>query len=405
MNDGGLLAPSSSPGTPTQAQIIQEALELQNFQINSTLLDYGLNTGLIERLSNGQMIMGLLNIKLMSGSQVVRSVLLEFFMRLGVFVSATSLVKMAIDSDQQDTDAEDGIRGLYILSIVAHQVVNFDSTNIRTINRLLMSMAILLFSITTPNSPPCENMKNFKQKIRKRLAIDYYLWCLLFAMDLVLTCSSPLHINLEQEYGTELNVSHVMLSSYCVIHLSKSLQMIGHGRLSPLIMGTPLLFLDAGDSMSAFKGLSLFLYYLCFWCSDWRELVDWNHLMLCDAGVCNVLSNERGTLRQIKKKAKLKFDDWLIEHGLDDEGWFILLDPPTHRGNESIVTPSGVNSENEGTQSAETNHEGTEETSITATEQERSHLREVDYSGRAIYLQSRNPLLTSLAAIIIIVWK
>lgn len=428
MNDGGLsislnYQPSSDvtgPYTPTK--ILQEAFELQSFQINnSTLLDYGLHTGLISRSSNGQMIMSLLNIKLMSGGDVVKSVLMELFLRLGIFVSATSLIKMAIDSDTQDPDVEDVIRGIYILSVLFHQSINFNSTNLRNINRLLMSVAILLFNITTPNSPPCENMKNFKHKIRKRLTFDYYLWCLLFAMDLVLTWSSPLHIDLEQAYGTELNISHIMLSSYCVIHLSRSMQMIGHGRLTPLIIGTPLLFLDAGDSVSAVKALALVLYYLCFWCSDWRELVDWNHLLLCEAGVCSVLSSEQGNLKQIRSRAKTKFDDWLIEHGLDDEGWFIVFDSPSHVRNGTIIDENESSDTNQNESEPEIETEETEPPEGSNDEQNENNPtfrstsdhesdsnnqpRDSNISGRVIYLPSRHPLLTTLAAILIIVWK
>lgn len=394
MSDGGIPISPPSQANEIVSPIIQEAFELLNLQINnSTLLDYGLHTGLIERLTNGQMIMSLLNIKLMTGGEMFKSVLIEFLIRLGIFISASSFVKTAIESNVQNQDADDGILGLYVFSILIHQITNFDTVSLRTINRLLMTMAILLFSITTPNSAPCESMRNFKKRMKRRLIVDYYLWCLLFAMDLILTCSSPLHINLEQEYGIEFNIAHLILTVYCVLHLSKSMQMIGHGRLTPLILGTPLLFLDAGDSISSAKGTLLFMYYARFWLSDWRELVDWNHVMLCEAGVCSVLCNGRGDLSHIRREAKTKFHDWLLEHGLDDNGWFILLDPPANMTNGSIVTDSGTQPDTD---------ENEDEDARPATSE---ILIERDYTGRAIYLRSRNPLLTSLAAVIIIMLK
>lgn len=367
---------------------LQEAFELQNLQSNTSLLEYGLRLGLIEEKQNGQIIMELLNIKLMSSSQIFRTIVLELLMRLGVFVSATGLVKSAIDSHGDTPDAEDGMKCLYVISIIAHQIMNFDELSIRTINRILMSIAIILFSLTSSNTTqPCEDMKKFKQRIKNQLAVDYYLWCLLFAMDLVLTCTSPLHINLEQEYGYELNISHVVFTTCCVINLNASMQIMGHGRLVPLIFGSPLIFLDAGDSITMAKGLFLFLHYLLFWSAKWRDLVDCNHSMLCEAGVCKLLSKEKGNLWFIVWKSMRKLYHWRMEEGLDDEGWFLLLDPPA-----SHSDPVGVSNTTEN--EAPTDDRG----------QDQEH-QLADYTGRVVYLQSRNPLLTSLAAIILMVWR
>lgn len=387
---------------------LQEAFELYNLETNSSLLNFGLNMGLIEKTTNNDMTMNSLNIKLMSESQVIQSVLLEVLMRLGIYLSATGLVKLSIQTDFDDPDTEDTLRGFYILSVVVHQLVNFQETStFRSLNRALMSIAIILFSITTTNTKPCQDMKEFMFKIRHRLWGDYYLWMLLFAIDLVLTCSSPILLNIEQFYGLELNISN-FITAYCVIHLAHSMQMIGNGRLTPLIVGTPLLFLDAGDNITLVKGLFLTMYYLCFWCSDWRELVDWHHSLIHDAGVCKIFNqspNKR--LRLLLREARQKFDDWRLEEGLDDEGWFLLLDAPPELPQQSTRQQQSSTATNRTNPHQEDDQPNFEELEVEGENEDREEEDEqhLDYAGRVIYLQSRNPLLVWLATIILIVWK
>lgn len=380
---------------------LQESFELYNLQTNSSLLDYGLQMGFIERTKNGEMTIDSLNIKLMSGSQVVQSVLLEILMRLGVYLSATGLIKLAIENDSDDLDSEDSLKALYIISVFVHQFVNFDHKTIfRSINRSLMCIAIILFSLTTSNTKPCEDMKKFKHTIRHRLYGDYYLWSLLFCIDLVLTCSSPLHISIEQFYGTELNMMSNFITAYCVIHLSHSMQFIGNGRLIPIIFGTPLIFLDSSDDITLVKGLFLVLYYICFWCSDWRELADWNHPLIHDAGCCKILNQKPcKRLRFLIRDARRKFDEWRHEEGLNDEGWFLLLDPPAEQRTNPTTLDNIAPIEGDDTEEV-----GEEEDQNDDSNQRQQQLQ-IDFSNRLIYLQSRNPLLIWLATIILIVWK
>lgn len=399
---------------------IHEAIELYNLQTNSTLLDYGLQMGFIEKTKNGVMNVALLNMKLLSGAQVVQSVVLEIIMRLGVYLSATGLVKLAIETDIVNTNLEDTLRSLYIFSVVVHQYVNFEATTIfRSLNRSSMCIAIVLFSLTTSNKKPCKDMIRFRHTIRHRLYVDYYLWSLLFAIDLALTCSSPLHISIEQFFGMELNMVSNFITAYCVLHLSYSMQIIGCGRLTPVVFGTPLIFLDASDDITLVKGLFLGIYYLCFWCSDWRELADWNHSLIHEAGVCKILNQKPyKRLRHIIKEARQKFDEWRLEEGLYDEGWFLVLDPPA----EQRTNPATIN---DVVEFDDDDAEVDDDDDITEIGAENGHIddnnpQEIDgnvergreeeqqlinYADRVIYLQSRNPLLVWLAAIILIVWK
>lgn len=445
MNDG--------PVTALQQQdSLHEAFELFNLEThnNSTLLSYGLNLGFIERRPNdGRLTIELLNLYPMSKDKFAENLLFEFLIRLGIFIPATNSVKIAIDVGDGNHDREHIIKCLYILSIILNQIVNFDEISIRTINRLLLSVAIILFSLTRIDSRPCADMIKFKQKIRRRLLIDYYLWCLLFAMSFVLTCASPVYINLERVHGIDLHIIQMILNKFAALHLCSSIGMIGYGRLIPLIIGTPLLFLDVGDEITLAKATCLAISYFFFWLSDWREMVDWNHTMLCEAGICKILNTEPGNLKHVFKKAKSKFDEWRVEEGLDDDGWFILLDAPTnnltHDGTtirpnandssssssssspssstgttpESSENPQETNestSDNEGEQNEddedrngepEEQDDGVEGAEEELDEDENMmHGRQlIDYSDRVIYLQSRNPLLTSLAAIMLIVWK
>lgn len=389
--------------------MLQEASELYNLEIsNSTLLDYGLRMGFINCSSSGHIIIDSLNMKLMSDGQIIKGILIEALVRLGIFLSACNLVKIAIDSKpnqrSQTTasqarpqmideyeDIREGCIGLYVLAILVHQVSSFDETSIRTLNRMSMTIAMILFTVTSADTKPCENMRKFKHKIRHRLMVDYYLWFLLLAMDFVLTCSSPFHTNLENVYGIELNLSHIVLSLYCSMHLSDTMQMIGQGGLTPLILGTPLIFLDAGDNITPVKAVILGFYYFRFYCSEWRELIDWNHSLLCQADICKILSQESGNLTQIIEKAKSKFDHWRTEEGLDDDGWFLILDPPLNQVNLSHEDAANENDD--------------EDDEPSEGRANRNEQQIVDYTDRAIYLQSRNPLLTSLAVVMLLVWQ
>jgi hypothetical protein len=441
MNDGQSIALQ-------QQDSLHEAFELFNLEThnNSSLLSYGLNLGFIERRPNdGRLTIELLNLYPMSKEKFTESLIYEFLIRLGIFIPATNSIKIAIDVGDEDNNREQFLKSLYIISIVLNSIVQFDEISIRTINRLLLSVAIILFSLTKIDSRPCADMRKFKQKIRRQLLIDYYLWCLLFAMSFVLTCASSVFINLERVHGIDLHFIQLILNNLVALHLCSSIAMIGHGRLVPLIIGTPLLFLDVGDEITLAKGACLAVSYFFFWLSDWREMVDWNHLMLCEAGVCKILNTEPGNLKQIFKKAKNKFDEWRVEEGLDDDGWFILLDTPTNNlapdgttirphanDSSSSAGTSPESSENnqqevnnddseDNERQDEHNHgeppeddtgerldedDGEEEAELDDDNQNVQPGRQlIDYSERVIYLQSRNPLLTSLAAIMLIVWK
>jgi len=381
-------------------EVVREALEIQNLQTNTSLLDYGLHLGLFERSTSGQVIAGSLNLKVLSPVVVVVNLSLELLVRLGIFVSATGLVGQAIVPATTNPKNADKLRCLYVFSAATHQIMNFDVTSIRTVNRLLMSIVIMLFGLRASISQPCEDLRKFMLRISYRLRIDYYLWCLLLAMDLVLTWSSTIHINLEQEYGTEINISHIMLSSYCVIQLSSSMLVIGNGLLTLLIMGTPLMFLDAGDNITVAKGISLFLYYLCFWSSDWRELFDWNHPILCKAEICKTLSTHPGDIKTVVREAAQKFDNWRIEEGLDDDGCFIAFDPPFVRSSDT--TDANLNAD-QSIDLQNNSSDNDEEASGSSGQQPEERL--TFDTSQAIYLQSRNPLLLTLAAIIIVIWK
>lgn len=369
----------------------------------------------------------------MNSYDALNSVVLEVFMRLCIFFPATSLVKMAIDLENPEPSKEITIRNIYILSIITHQLANCDEISIRTLNRLLMCTAITLFCLTIRSSQPCEDMKKFKRKIQQRLELDYFLWCLLFAMDLVLTYSSSFRINLEFAYGVDFHMFHILLSSFTIVHLSRLMRITGNGKLMPLVAGTPMLFLDAGSDITVVKSFLLLLCYICFWCSDWRELVDWNHSMMCDAGICKLLNTENGTLRSVELLARSKFDEWRFEEGLDDDGWFILLEPPSTRSTSNVVrinngeqgSTNEEDSNGNNETSDETNREGAQhqgtwtDTEAATGDEQGSEIEDneyqhqtyaadqqlIDYTDRVIYLQSRNPLLTSLAAIMLVLWK
>ena len=430
--------------TPTQLALL-EAFELQNLQTNTSLLEYGLQMGFIKlRTHSGRLTMELLNAYPMSPWKLVQSLLLETFMRLGIFIPAIGLVKLALDSDSDSNQTstttatttpnrhsssesnhhEGTLRLFYVLFIIAHQFSYFDDTSIRSMHRLFMCIAIILFSWTTTNSPPCKDMIKFKKKIQHKLRIDYYLWCLLLAMDLVSTCSTPVHISPERYYGIESHMVQVLLSTFCVSHLSCSMRMIGHGRLVPIIIGTPLIFLDAGEDITLVKAITLVCCYLCFWCLDWRELVDWNHTMLCEAGICKILASEQGNLKHIARTAKRKFDYWRMEEGLDDDGWFILLDAPAAQSSvrSQQARETSEQADEDSSQESTSNQAAEEETPSSSSSSSSSSSDEqtepnshrdqnvtrqqlLDYSERLVYLQSRNPLLTSLAAIMLMIWK
>jgi hypothetical protein len=428
MNDDGSITALQ------QQDSLHEAIELFNLEAhsNSSLLNYGLNLGFIERRPNdGRLTIELLNLYPMSKDKVAENLLFEFLIRLGIFIPATNSVKIAIDLDEGDKDREYTFKCLYILSIILNQIFNFDEISIRTINRLLLSVAIILFSLTKIDSRPCADMRKFKQRIRRRLLIDYYLWCLLFAMSFVLTCASSVFINLERVNGIDLHFIQLVLNKFVALHLCSSMGMIGYGRLIPLIIGTPLLFLDVGDEITLAKATCLAVSYFFFWLSDWREMVDWNHSMLCEAGICKILNTEPGNLKQVFRKAKNKFDEWRVEEGLDDDGWFILLDTPTNNPTpETTIRPQPSESSssvgqrsgssendqefNEGDEDEDHDREPEEEQDDDGVDEEPVDDNEnlmpggrhlIDFSDRVIYLQSRNPLLTSLAAIMLIVWK
>lgn len=409
----------------SETLMLQEAFELQHLQNNGSLLEYGLRTGLIGAVSDSYMFIDQLNIKLMSQSQIVSLVLLELLVRLGVFVSTTGLVKLCIDPIHEDDRArEGGLKVLYVLAMVTHQTLNFNTFSIRTVNRLLMSLAIILFSLTTFTERSCKDMERFKHRIGRRLSIDYYMWCTMFAMGLVLTCSSPIHINLEYEYGHESHIVLVIITLICASSLGSRMMLIGQGRLSPLILGTPMVFLDAGDYITIVKAIILFIYYIGFWSLDWREAVDWNHAMICQSGVCRLLSKQAGTYEELRKAASSKFDMWRMSEGLDDDGWFILLDPTSSTHDDA--SPESRSSEEE-TNSDHDQAEDQQEASEQQQQQQQqtdneeeddddehidallNDLNERDHlvlrASRVIYLQSRHPLLTSLAALMLLVWE
>lgn len=428
----------SDQTTAIQDKIIHEASELYNLQTqtNSSLLEFGLNLGFIERRPiDGRLTIESLNVFPSSSRKLFERLMTEFVLRLGMFIPATSLVNIAIQSNPHDPDREDALRCVYIFSILLHQIVNYDKTSVRTINRLLVCVAIILFSLTTTNSKPCNNMESFKKKIRTRLLVDYYLWTITLAMSYVLTCTSPLYINLELTHGIEMHTYHTLVTVFCVMHLCINMRLIGYGRLAPLIEGTSLLFLDAGDDITPMKCAVLFLLYLRFWASDWRELVDWNHSMLCEAGICELLNEGTGKLSAKVEKAKRKFDDWRLEEGMDDDGWFILLDAPA-RGTTTFRAPNESSSDGTNSVDANTTHsddqinrntggnneqnqthsdsdeidqenddENSEEEDDDDDDDDAMNGQQVIDSERVIYLQSRNPLLTSLAIIILVLWK
>lgn len=435
----------------TRVESLKEAFQLQSLSTNSsaTLLEYCLQMGFVEkRLDDDRILMRTLNVYPMSDNRLVGSLAIEILVRLGIFIPATGLVKLAIDDSSrgsiaQDNEYEKARYLIYILSILVHQFINFDKVSVRTINRLLMCLAIILFSLSSTNSPPCDDMKKFKFKIRRRLQIDYYLWSLLLAMNFILTWTSPMHINPELAYATEMHLLHQLWTCLCCLQLCLNMKIIGNGRLNPIIVGTPLMFLDIGDEISVIKSSSLILCYIMFWCLDWRELVDWNHPMLCEAGICKLLNTEGGNLRHLAGKARQKFEYWLMEEGIDDDGWFILLDPPiAARGSGANSTvlrpqsnhessrnaadedrdhdnnPNGHNSSTSETSSVgdeafldeeEEEYESDEDEEEEEDEGEEDivggHRRLIDMNDRVIYLQSRNPLLTSLAALMLLVWK
>lgn len=452
----------------SRAESLKEAFQLQSLSTNSTatLLEYCLKMGFVEkRLDDDRILMKSLNVYPMSESRLVGSLAIEILARLGILIPATGLVKLAIDDSSrssvaQDKEYEKTRYLIYILSILLHQFINFDKVSVRTINRLLMCLAIILFSLSSTNSPPCDDMKQFKTRIRRRLQTDYYFWTLLLAMNFVLTWTSPMHINPEFAYVTEMHLFHQLWTCLCCVQMCLNMKLIGNGRLNPIIVGTPLMFLDIGDEISIIKCSSLVLCYIMFWCLDWRELVDWNHPMLCEAGICKLLKTERGNFSHLAGRARQKFELWLMEEGIDDEGWFILLDPPiAARGagaNSTVFRPQSNHESSSGqadhrldgddyiqptTTTTTTNISQTgpniNQDNISSTTSDESSMNQetrdedgghntdeatddgqddgddlygigqplVDMNDRVIYLQSRNPLLTSLAALMLLVWK
>lgn len=443
---------NNEAATLTQRQdSLRETFELFNLEtnLNSSLLSYGLNLGFIERRpADDRLSIVNLNIYPTNENKLVFGLLIELIVRVGIFIPASNLIRVAIEFGDKDNDRDNLMKCFYIMATILHQVINFDETSMRTINRVLLCVAVTLFSLTKIDSKPCEDMVRFKQKIKRRLLTDYYLWCLMLAMTFVLTFASTIVINPERVQGYDIHFYQMALNCFVSLHLSNSMRIIGYGRLIPLIIGTPLLFYDVGDEVTAIKALSLGTTYLLFWLSDWREMVDWNHSMLCEAGICKILNAEPGNLKHKFRKAKGKFDEWRLEEGLDDDGWFMLLDAPTnipttppsgsqgaptssrsrpndtsapattpngdHRQQVPLVTEAGSSEgHDQGADDSESRShgssldEGQEAVAggLLVDEDNEMFGRLIDFSDRVIYLPSRNPLLTSLAAIVLIVWK